>query len=359
MGPRSSGEEATRSAGGASPSTATTIAVDAMGGDDAPASVVAGAVLAAQEGHVDLLLVGDEPRLRSELAKHHSAPGIRIIHAPSVVAMEESPSFVIRRRRDSSIWRATELVKTGEAAAVVSAGHTGASMATAFFLLGTLQGVERPAIATILPTLKGAAVLLDVGANVDSKPHHLVQFAIMGHVYAQRMLGIPTPRVGLLSIGEEDTKGNELTKETFKLLKQTQVQFIGNIEGRDVYTGDADVIVCDGFIGNVALKISEGLAEAIMQVLRREITRSLFGRLGFLLLRPAFRRFKRRVDYAEYGGAPLLGINGVSIICHGRSSPKAIKNAIGVARDFVRDDVNRHIRDDIERHVDLHLGTGN
>lgn len=359
MGPRFSGEEATRSAGETSPATVTTIAVDAMGGDDAPASVVAGAVLAAQEGGIDLVLVGDETRLRSELAQHPSAPEIRILHAPTVVAMEESPSFVIRRRRDSSIWRATELVKSGEAAAVVSAGHTGASMATSFFLLGTLQGVERPAIATILPTLKGAAVLLDVGANVDSKPHHLVQFAIMGHVYAQRMLGMPTPRVGLLSIGEEDTKGNELTKETFKLLKQTQIQFIGNIEGRDVYTGDADVIVCDGFIGNVALKISEGLAEAIMQVLRREITASLFGRLGFLLLKPAFRRFKRRVDYAEYGGAPLLGINGVSIICHGRSSPKAIKNAIGVARDFVRDDVNRHIRDDIERHVELHLGTGN
>lgn len=359
MGPRFSGEEATHSAGGASPATVTTIAVDAMGGDDAPASVVAGVVLAAQEGNISLLLVGDEPRLRSELANHPAVPGIRIIHAPSVVAMDESPSYVIRRRRDSSIWRANELVKAGEADAVISAGHTGASMATSFFLLGTLQGVERPAIATILPTLKGAAVLLDVGANVDSKPHHLVQFAIMGHVYAQRMLGMPKPRVGLLSIGEEDTKGNELTKETFKLLKQTQIDFIGNVEGRDVYTGDADVIVCDGFIGNVALKISEGLAEAIMQVLRREITASLFGRLGFLLLKPAFRRFKRRVDYAEYGGAPLLGINGVSIICHGRSSPKAIKNAIGVARDFVRDDVNRHIRDDIERHVELHLGTGN
>jgi glycerol-3-phosphate acyltransferase PlsX len=265
--------------------------------------------------------------------------------------MDESPSSVIRRRRDSSIWRATELVKAGEADAVVSAGHTGASMATAFFLLGTLQGVERPAIATILPTLKDAAVLLDVGANVDSKPQHLVQFAIMGHVYAQRMLNVSSPRVGLLSIGEEDTKGNELTKETFKLLKQTQVNFIGNVEGRDVYTGDADVIVCDGFIGNVALKISEGLAETIMQVLRREITGSALGRLGFALLRPAFRRFKRRVDYAEYGGAPLLGINGVSIICHGRSSPKAIKNAIHVARDFVAGHVNQYIRDDIERHL--------
>jgi glycerol-3-phosphate acyltransferase PlsX len=229
-------------------------------------------------------------------------------------------------------------------------------MATAFFLLGTLEGVERPAIATILPTLKGAAVLLDVGANVDSKPQHLVQFALMGHVYAQRVLGNASPRVGLLSIGEEDSKGNELTKEAFKLLKQAQINFIGNVEGRDVYTGDADVIVCDGFIGNVALKISEGLAEAIQQVLRREITQSFFGRLGFVLLKPAFRRFKRRVDYAEYGGAPLLGINGVSIICHGRSSPKAIKNAIRVARDFVAGDVNHHIRDDIARHFDRPAG---
>lgn len=327
-----------------------------MGGDAGPPAVVEGAVLAAAaDVRIHLILVGDEPRVRAELAKHPASPQIRTVHAQSVVAMDESPSSVIRRRRDSSIWRATELVKTGEADAVVSAGHTGASMATAFFLLGTLQGVERPAIATILPTLTGAAVLLDVGANVDSKPHHLVQFAIMGHVYAQRMLKTPHPRVGLLSIGEEDTKGNELTKETFKLLKQTQVNFIGNVEGRDVYTGTADVIVCDGFIGNVALKISEGLAETIVQVLRREITASLAGRLGFALLRPAFRRFKRRVDYAEYGGAPLLGIDGVSIICHGRSSPKAIKNAIHVARDFVAGHVNRHIRDDIERHIQQHV----
>jgi glycerol-3-phosphate acyltransferase PlsX len=220
----------------------TTVAVDAMGGDAGPSAVMEGAVLAAADARTRLILVGDEPRLRGELTKYPAAREIRIVHAPTVVGMDESPSSVVRRRRDSSIWRATELVKAGEADAVVSAGHTGASMATAFFLLGTLQGVERPAIATILPTLKGAAVLLDVGANVDSKPQHLVQFAIMGHVYAQRMLNVPSPRVGLLSIGEEDTKGNELTKETFKLLKQTQVNFIGNVEGRDVYTGNADVV---------------------------------------------------------------------------------------------------------------------
>ncbi|HET8761171.1 MAG TPA: phosphate acyltransferase PlsX, partial [Nitrospiria bacterium] len=321
-----------------------------------PAAVVEGALLAVADPRTRVILVGDEAKIRAELDRLRAPSGIRTVHAPTVVGMDESASSVVRRRRDSSIWRATELVKSGEADAVVSAGHTGASMATAFFLLGTLQGVERPAIATILPTLRGKAVLLDVGANVDSKPQHLVQFAIMGHVYAQRMLDVASPRVGLLSIGEEDTKGNELTKETFKLLKQTQVNFIGNVEGRDVYTGTADVVVCDGFIGNVALKLSEGLAETIMQVLRREITDSVAGRLGFLLLRPAFRRFKRRVDYAEYGGAPLLGINGVSIICHGRSSPKAIKNAVLVARDFVAGRVNRHIRDDIERH--LHQGSG-
>jgi len=322
-----------------------------MGGDNAPASVVEGAVLAARGEPIDLILVGDQTAVSAELARHAPASNIRVVHAPTTVGMEESPALVVRRRRDSSIWRATELVAHGDAQAVVSAGHTGASMATAFFLLGTLQGVERPAIATILPTLHGNAVLLDVGATVDSKPQHLVQFAIMGQVYAQRMLSKPSPRVGLLSIGEEDTKGNELTKEAFKLLKQSAVNFIGNVEGRDVYTGDADVIVCDGFIGNVALKISEGLAEAIMQVLRREITQSIGGRVGFLLLRPAFRRFKRRVDYAEYGGAPLLGINGVSIICHGRSSPKAIMNAVRVARDFVVGQVNRHIREDLDRHM--------
>lgn len=327
------------------------IAVDAMGGDDAPASVVAGAVMAAHTDALQILLVGDEAKINAELARHPSHSNLRVVHAPTTVGMEESPSSVVRRRRDSSIWRATELVKRGEADAVVSAGHTGASMATAFFLLGTMHGVERPAIATILPTLHDASVLLDVGANVDSKPQHLVQFAIMGQVYAQRMLAKPVPRVGLLSIGEEDTKGNELTKEAFKLLKQSAVNFVGNVEGRDVYTGNADVIVCDGFIGNVALKISEGLAEALTQLLRREIAQSAAGRLGFLLLRPAFRRFKRRVDYAEYGGAPLLGIDGVSIICHGRSSPKAIKNAITVAKDFVAGEVNRHIRDEIERHI--------
>jgi len=336
----------------------TKIAVDAMGGDNAPASVVEGAVMAAQTAAVEILLVGNESAVSAELARHPSCSNLRIVHAPSTVGMDESPSLVIRRRRDSSIWRATELVKQGEADAVVSAGHTGASMTTAFFLLGTLQGVERPAIATILPTLRGASVLLDVGANVDSKPHHLVQFAIMGQVYAQRMLGRQAPQVGLLSIGEEDTKGNELTKEAFKLLKQSAVNFAGNVEGRDVYIGDADVIVCDGFIGNVALKISEGLAEALTQLLRREIARSAVGRLGFLLLRPAFRRFKRHVDYAEYGGAPLLGINGVSIICHGRSSPKAIKNAIKVANDFVVGEVNRHIRDDIEQYLAAHPAAG-
>lgn len=328
-----------------------------MGGDAGPPPVVEGAVLAVQEDPLlSIILVGDERRVRAELTKHPSLSRLTVSHAPTAVGMDESPSSVVRRRRDSSIWLATELVKAGKADAVVSAGHTGASMATAFFLLGTLQGVERPAIATILPTLKGPAVLLDVGANVDSKPQHLVRFALMGHAFAQRMLAVAAPRVGLLSIGEEDSKGNELTKETFKLLKHAPINFIGNVEGRDVYTGHADVIVCDGFIGNVALKISEGLAEAIMQVLRREIAQSVLGGLGFWLLKPAFRRFKRQVDYAEYGGAPLLGLNGVSIICHGRSSSKAIKNALRVARDFVAGDVNRQIIDDIERHLERHVG---
>jgi glycerol-3-phosphate acyltransferase PlsX len=246
---------------------------------------------------------------------------------------------------------AADLVKQGKASAVISAGNTGAAMATALFLLGPLRGVERPAILTVLPTLKGNSLLLDVGANVDCKPHHLLQFAVMGHVYAERILGKPKPRIGLLSIGEEDTKGNEQTKEAFKMLKESPFNFIGNVEGRDVYLGSADVVVCDGFVGNIALKISEGLADTLLKLLKREISKSILGKLGYLLLRPALSNFQRRIDYAEYGGAPLLGVNGACIICHGRSSPRAIKNAIKVSKDFVDRNLNGHIQGDIERYT--------
>lgn len=325
------------------------IALDAMGGDDAPGAIVEGAIEAVRELDVEIILVGDEKEIKKELSRRPSDRlPLSIVHASQRVEMDESPSSVVRKKRDSSIWVATDLVKKSEAVAVISAGNTGASMATALFILGPLPGVERPAIATPLPTLKGTSILIDVGANVDCKPQHLFQFGIMGHIYAKEILGISQPKVGLLSIGEEDTKGNELTKEVFKLLKASTLHFIGNVEGRDVYTGAADVIVCDGFIGNVALKISEGLSDAIIQFLKREIMGSPLGKLGYFLLKPSFSRFKKKVDYAEYGGAPLLGVDGISIICHGRSSGRAIKNAIRVAKESFNRGVNRHIKEQIE-----------
>jgi glycerol-3-phosphate acyltransferase PlsX len=229
-------------------------------------------------------------------------------------------------------------------------------MATSLFVLGTVEGVERPAIATMMPTTQGACVVLDVGANVDCKPSHLLQFAIMGEVFAKYLLKNPNPRVGLLSIGEEATKGNELTKEAFKLLTETNLNFIGNVEGRDIMIGKADVIVCDGFIGNVVLKTSEAVAEAVGSLLRENIGDNLMRKTGYMLMRPAFRALKRKLDYAEYGGAPLLGVNGISIISHGRSSDHAIKNAIRVATEFAKSDVNRHIHDDIVQNMDLVKG---
>lgn len=326
------------------------IALDAMGGDDAPASIVAGAVEAARAYPVELVLVGDETAVRREIESQGGAGlKLQVVHASQTVAMHESPSSVVRRKRDSSIWVATDLVKQGKASGVISAGNTGAAMATALFLLGPLRGVERPAIMTVLPTLTGVSLLLDVGANVDCKPQHLMQFAIMGHIYARRILGNPKPRIGLLSIGEEDTKGNELTREVFKKLKESPFNFIGNVEGRDVYLGSADVIVCDGFIGNIALKISEGLADTLLILMKTEISKNIMGKLGYLLLKPSLSNFKRKIDYAEYGGAPLLGINGVCIICHGRSSAKAIKNAIKLSMEFVKRDLNASLQEDIER----------
>ncbi len=327
------------------------IALDAMGGDSGPLAIVAGAkmacdaALAAGWAPIELILVGDETAIKTAQAQcgaTHSS--ISIVHTKTQIEMGESP-LMVRRKKDASICVATELVKSKEAVAVISAGNSGASMAAAFFILGALPGIDRPAIATPLPTLKGVSVLIDAGANVDCKPKHLVAFALMGHVYAKDVLGIAKPRVGLLNIGEEDSKGNELTKETFLLLKDAPFNFIGNIEGKELYAGAADVIVCDGFVGNIALKVSEGLAEAIMQFLKNEIMATSIGRLGGFLLKPAFRRFKTRIDYAEYGGAPLLGVDGISIISHGRSSPKAIKNAIRVAKESFENGVNRHIQE--------------
>lgn len=319
-----------------------------MGGDNSPAAEVEGAVLAVKEYNTEVALVGDEKLLRNELDKHNaSALPITIIHASQRVEMHESPVSVLRKKKDSSIIVATTLVRDEKASAVVSAGHTGAAMAASLLILGPVKGVERPAIATILPTLEGVAIMLDVGANVDCKPKHLYQFAIMGHAYAVKMLQKENPRIGLLSIGEEDTKGNILTKETFRYLKSSPLNFIGNVEGKDVYRGSADVIVCDGFIGNVALKISEAVAETMGKMLSGEIRKSITGKIGYLLLKKAFTSFKKRVDYAEYGGAPLLGVNGVSIICHGRSTPKAIKNAIGMSVRLSEVRTVQYLQDDV------------
>ncbi len=312
------------------------IALDAMGGDYAPAVTVDGAIKAVHATRkLTVILVGKAAEINKELKnRKYSDSSIRVVNAPEVVGMDEPPLTALRKKKDSSIRIAVELVKNGEADAMVSAGNSGAVMATALFLLGKLHGVERPAIATIMPTLKGLFVLIDAGANVDCKSIHLLQFAIMGQAYAKSIFNIRTPKVGLLGIGEEDVKGNELTKKTFQLLKQSGINFIGNIEGKKIFMGGADVVVCDGFVGNIALKISEGLAEAMRKMLKREISRKTTGKIGYMLMKDAFRNFKKKTDYSEYGGAPLLGISKPCIISHGRSSAKAIKNAIKIAGEF-------------------------
>jgi len=327
------------------------VALDAMGGDRGPEVTVEGAVAAARELGSTVILVGDEQVLRSHLARHDvGGLDLTVQHAPESVEMGESPMAALRKKKHSSIRIGLDLVKRGEAEAFVSAGNTGAVMATAVVVLGPLPGVERPAIAVVVPTLTHQAILLDVGANVDCKARHLLQFAIMGNVYARDILGQTQPRVGLLSIGEEEIKGNELTREAFReLADEASLNFIGNVEGRDVFNGAADVIVCDGFTGNVALKISEGLVETMFHLLREEVKKDLRGRVGSLLLIPAFRRFKRRIDSSEFGGAPLLGVNGVCMISHGRSTGKAIRNAIRAAEGCVSNAVIAHIREGIAR----------
>lgn len=318
------------------------IAVDAMGSDHAPVVEVEGAVQAASQLGVPIVLVGQESLVRPLLARHDTASlPIEVVHASEVVTMQDSPTVAVRRKKDSSIRIAESLMRDGKVSGVVSAGNTGAVMATAKFVVGTLAVVDRPALSTVLPTQKGKpAILLDVGANVDCKPLHLEQFAIMGDIYSRAIFGIRRPRVGLLSIGEEDSKGNDLTKESFKSLRQAPINFIGNVEGRDIFKGEVDVIVCDGFTGNVALKLSEGLFETFIEMLRQELHRTLSAKVGAYLSQSAFRAFKRRLDYSEFGGAPLLGIKGITIVCHGRSNANAIKNAIRVASEFCKHNVN-------------------
>jgi len=313
------------------------IAVDAMGGDYAPRHVVDGALAAARHFDLGVALVGPSRALHAELERHGGVDGsrIRLVDAPDVVTMEESPAAALRRKPRTSIKVAAETVARGEAAALFSAGHTGATVMAAHGAFGMLPGVDRPALAATIPTPQHhPAILLDVGASVECRPQHLLQFAVMGGMYARVAFGIETPRIGLLSIGEEATKGNELTREAHRLLKASPLSFIGNVEARDVYSGQADVIVCDGFTGNVALKISEGLVDVIENLLSEELSSTVTMRVGSLLTRRALRRFRRRVDYSEYGGAPLLGVAGVTIVGHGRSSAKAVRNAVAMAYRF-------------------------
>lgn len=320
------------------------IALDGMGGDKAPQVNVEGAILAAREMDLELVLVGDEAAIREELAKYEIGElRISLEGASEVIGMDESPISAMRRKKDSSIVKAIGLLREEKVEAVVSAGNTGATVAAAKIYLATIPGVDRAAIATLMPTPAGPSVLLDAGANVDSRPKNLYQFAIMGSIYAEYILGKAEPRVGLLSIGHEKSKGNELTKEVYRLLKGSSLNFVGNVEGRDIFSGQVEVIVCDGFIGNVVLKACESLAETLESSLRQELGRGLWTRLGVLLSNKAYRDFQRKVDYAERGGAPLLGVEGVCIISHGSSSPKAIKNALKVASEFVKYQVNKHI----------------
>ena len=313
------------------------IAVDAMGSDNAPVSEVAGAVAACRQWGFNVILVGDVDKIQAELSKHQIAGlSLKIHHASEVVGMDDSASDAVRKKKDSSIRVAYDLVKKGEAAAVVSAGNSGATMAAGMSVLKRVKGIERPAIATLMPNLEDQTMVLDMGANVDCKPSHLYQFAIMGSIYVEYVLGKVKPRVGLLSNGEEEKKGNDLTRETHQLLKASNLNYVGYVEGGDVYNGSVDVVVCDGFVGNVLLKVSEGLAVAIGAMLRREIKSRFWARIGYLLSHAAFKAFKKKINPAEYGGAPLLGIAGTGIICHGSSDPVAISIAIRQAGESAR-----------------------
>jgi glycerol-3-phosphate acyltransferase PlsX len=325
------------------------IAVDGMGGDFAPQAIVKGAELALKEKIAEVVLVGDKAKLMPYV---ESPEGIEIVHTDEYVEMTESPSTALRRKRGSSVNKAYELVRTGNVQGVVTAGNSGAAMAFAIFTLGRIGLVERPAIATLQPNVaKGTiTVLLDGGGNVDCKPIHLAHFAIMGDAFAKRVLGIDAPRIGLLSNAEEETKGNELTREAHAMIKELGLNYLGYVEGNNVHNGHVDVVVCDGFVGNIALKITEGVAESLMTFLRENIEKSLKKKLGYLLMKEIFDELAKKTDYSEYGGAPLLGVDGVCVICHGRSNERAIKNAISMAAGFVEKNLNESIRDTMIDH---------
>ncbi len=320
------------------------IAVDAMGGDHAPREVVRGAIQAARENGFSPILVGQEPRIREELAAADlSGLDIEVVHASEVVEMCDVPGIALRKKKDSSIRVGLSLVAEGRAVSFVSAGNSGAVMAGGLLVLKKIPGIDRPAIGATVPTPHGTIVLIDAGANVDCKPAHLSQFAFMGEAYARKFIGIPNPRVAVVSIGEEDSKGTDLTRETCELLRQTGLRFVGNAEGRDFFSGKADVFVCDGFVGNVVVKTMEGLATAFGPFLKTEIDKSLLAKAGLLLARGAIRNFKKRLDYAEVGGWPLLGVRGGVMICHGSSDHRAIKNAIRAAGTMARFGVEEEI----------------
>ena len=315
------------------------VAVDAMGGDHSPAVVVQGAVEAAAELGIKITLVGNRKLITEALASRSFADSIEVCHCEEVVWMDESPFKAIRKKKESSIRVAFDLVKRGDVDAVVSAGNSGATLAAGIMTLGRVFGVERPAIAGILPSEKGHVILIDVGANVDCRPGHLFQFGVMAHAFASSCMGIDKPGVGLLSIGEEGSKGNEQVRLARELFKRSQLNFVGNVEGGDIFKGNVDIIVCDGFVGNVTLKFGERMAESISKLLKAELMSSFWGRLIRPFTRRSLESFRRKMDYEEYGGAPLLGINGVGIVCHGESSAKAIKNAIRLATRFANNRV--------------------
>lgn len=333
-----------------------TIAIDAMGGDFGPSVIVPGAIRAAQLTGAKIILVGNTKEIENEL-KALSLKDIKmeIVHASDVVSMDEKPSDILRRKKNASIQVACQLVKEGIANGIVSAGHSGASVACGMFIIGRIPGVERPALASIMPTEKNPLILLDVGATVDCKPYHLFQFGLMGDAFARDLLNISSPRIGLLSIGEEEGKGNIQVKEAYELLKLAQnMHFSGNIEGRDLFTGNVDVTVCDGFVGNVALKLSEGLSSSLARVLKKELlSAGIFSKVGTMLSKGAFKNFAKFIDYAEYGGAPLLGLQGVFIVSHGSSNEKAICNATKMAVLFEQKETNKRLIDSISLNEEL------
>ncbi len=330
------------------------VALDAMGGDNAPGEIVLGAVQAAREYNMGIYLVGREEAIRAELAKHDvTGLDLPIIHTDEVIEMDEHPANAVRQKKNASMTLALQQVRAGNALGAVSAGNSGAMLAASLFTLKRIAGVQRPALGGVFPTKDGACLVIDMGANTDCKPEYLQQFALMGSIYMERIFKISTPRVALLANGEEESKGNQLVVESHQILKQSAgtlgINFIGNVEGRDIPTGGADVVVCDGFVGNVVLKLSEGLAETLIGILRAEMTSSLPNKLAAAVLRPSLRKVFSRLDYAEYGGVPLLGVNGSAIVSHGRSNAKAIKNALRVARQTAETGVAQAIAEGLAK----------